>query len=161
MGIPLLITLSNFFLFDINAYYAAFYQQCVFSTNDNVTQYVINVIAVYTISNLIVLIAYFWVLIKLRLQRKKLNSSRNLTPPRITIQLVIYVITYEIGVIASFIQYTQIAFSKPFVSDQVMQWTRILRWAQHFCPIGLVYFHPIMLQKYKCFFNYLRWIFSK
>jgi hypothetical protein len=86
-------------------------------------------------------------------KRKKLNEilkqNKRVDPPRITLQLIIYVLMFELNCATNIIVFYHSVLMRPIISDEMLQLLKIFRWFHHFSPLALLYLHPVMLKKYR------------
>jgi hypothetical protein len=99
--------------------------------------------------NVVILCTYFLVLYKVRKLKKNVHSRGKIEPPRITIQLMIYITMYELNCAANFIMFMQTVMMYKLVSSEALVLLRISRWFHHFSPLALLYLHPVLLAKYR------------
>lgn len=155
-GIPCSSALVNLFILNGNVFYVPLYLQCIYTARDGILSFYFNLISQFILPEMLVLFAYFSFLIKLKLKSHSSNTRESLQPPRITIMLVIYVITYQIGLLATVLQFLRFSYLQVQIEEQLFSLTHVLKWFQHFCPLGLIYFHSVMIKEYKRIFNYLK-----
>ena len=72
-----------------------------------------------------------------------------MSPPRITIQLVVYIIMFELHCAANLVIFYQTVLMRPFAPDYIIMLMRVFKWFHHFSPLALLYFHPLMLRKFR------------
>lgn len=153
-GSTTFLTLFNFFVLNVQGIFTPNVQQCIIDvpTKIKLVFFLYNITLGALLPNVVILIVYAMTIRKIR-YLNSLQNGKRIQPPRITIQLVIYIFAYEIGIIASCIQLYLTTYGN--VPVMVINWTRVLKWLQHICPLGLLFLHPILLKKYK---NWLAFI---
>lgn len=145
-------------LFAFNSrYYNDFLHVCSYEVSIHLNSFLFYILFAIVIPNVIILTSYLMVNIKLRNLKKRSGSYvprlRNLEPPRITIQLIIYIIMFEVGCVARLLLQFQRTSFVIQVSKDVSMILQVLKWFPSLCPLGLLYFHPELLKKYKKIFG--------
>lgn len=147
---PYSLVLVQMFSFKSN-YYNQFLSACSYEIYSHIGSFIFYITFVIILPNVIILTSYLMVLIKLRnIKRRSCASvSRVLEPPRITLQLCIYFIMFEIGSLSNlFLTFQRTQFVVK-LSDDALVTLQVTRWFPGFCPLGLLYFHSSLLKKYK------------
>lgn len=142
-----IFTVLHVYSFDVYIYYSSVIAQCTANATKNLSTMIVMSIFGLIIPNIIVITAYLMVVIRAKRLKKSLNSFES---PRTTIQLIIYIILFEVGTISNLIIVLQALYSEINVG-YLIQWARILRWLQCYCPLGLSFFHPALLKIYSSF----------
>lgn len=145
--IPFILSLIHLFAFDHDIYYHQFYGSCFINTFNDYESFYFFLAFGNILPILVILIVYFYVYHKLC---SITSSNRRKEPLRITIQMILLILFYMCGCIASLFAYYPcfLENSKP----TVIHWLRIIKLLHHICPLSFIYFHPIMLKKYKNLF---------
>jgi hypothetical protein len=159
--LPVSLALIHQFGFKSITYYSQKEVLCLYDPLGDVSSIIFLSIFSALIPNVLILTSYIMLVLKLR--QMKLKSSNktsvslvSLEPPRITIQLIIYIISFEFNCITNIIDVYRYTLVDTIISREVSRWFRIFRWLQHICPLGLLYFHPVLIGKYKRFLKSLR-----
>lgn len=149
---PLMLTIAHMYAFKSKIFFSHLFHICVYDSFGSIEALIVYTVFCVILPNLIIIISYIFVLLRLYKIKKRVktfSSEFSLEPPRITIQLVIYILTFEISCIANFILIYQTTLVGILVSDDLLKILRILRWLHHVCPLGLLYFHSELLKIYK------------
>lgn len=147
--IPLAFILILFFSFNSKIYYIKTLSSCLFDASSTIWSFIYLVFILGILPNFAVLTAYIWSHIKLSRLKQRANSNRSMSTPRITIQLVLYIFFYEINCVALLLVYYQTMMLRPLIPNEILPILRSLRWFHQFSPLALLYFHPVMLKKYR------------
>lgn len=149
--LPITYTLLHIYCFDMRIYYIKEYSQCGMDFTPSIVSIIFYSTVGIFIPNVVIFSAYVLVYVKIKYSKAVSNSRQNLQPMRLTLQLIIYIIMYELNNISILIQLCQVSYFKPIVSVEVLQLIRIFKWLHHFSCLGLLYLHPVLLKKYKSF----------
>lgn len=142
--------------FDSRIYFNEHFGACLFYSINQAFSITLYAFISIVLPNLLILISYLMVNHKLRKLKKSLGNARGrIEPLRITVQLVISILLFEAYLTSNLI--LSIEISKPLedLSIDVLKILLIVRWLHHICPLGLLYFHPILLEKYKRVLSFL------
>lgn len=153
--LPLVFTFINIYAFKSQVYYNLVLFVCVYNASGQYDSFIFFALFSTVLPSLFILVSYIMVLIKLRRLRIKMGSAvkKRLESPRITIQLVVYFLTFELSCVSTLVILYQTSLLIPIVSNNTLKILRLLRWFQHICPLGLLYFHPVFVKKYKLLIN--------
>lgn len=159
--LPLSLACIHQFGFKSITYYSKKEVLCLYDPQGDVSSIIFLSIFSALVPNILILTSYIMLVLKLRQMSMKLKSSNrtsltSLEPPRITIQLIIYIISFEFNCITNIIDVYRYTLVDQITSREASRWFRIFRWVQHICPLGLLYFHPVLIRKYKSFYRRLR-----
>lgn len=161
--IPITLACIHQYGFKSITYYSKKEVLCLFDPQGDISSFIFFAFFSAFVPNVIILTCYIMLIIKLRQIRNRLQGSNrsssalsNLEPPRITIQLIIYIIAFEFNSITNLIDVYRYTLFSQITSRETSRWFRQLRWIQHVCPLGLLYLHPVLLSKYTNFFRCFR-----
>jgi hypothetical protein len=71
-----------------------------------------------------------------------------MSPPRITIQLLIYITMFELHCLSNIMLYVQIGLQIQWLPEGIVVMMKIFKWLHHFSPLVLLYFHPALEKKF-------------
>lgn len=146
---PHLLALIQMFAFN-SIYFNNYLSICSDEVLTNLGSFIFYIIFAILLPNILVIVSYIMFLYKVReAKRKSSATSKKLESPRITVQLIIYIAFFEIGSVARLLmqfQRTSLVFK---VSGTVSMVLQIARWFHYLSPLGLLYLHPELLEKYK------------
>jgi len=156
---PIVFTTIFLTLFDIKIYYDKVFSQCMINASKSLSFMIIFFTTSFIIPSSIIYIAYIVVMVKVSKAKKASKSSNpnQIQPLRITLQLSVYIILYELSNGSSILISILHIYLQNFISEDLVRGARIAKWFQFYCPLGLVYFHPVMLRKYQ---NFFRWVYG-
>ena len=143
----ILFSLTNLLLLGMEPYFIAAYEQCIVRVYRKELAFYFNLFFAIIFSNSIFLFAYITVLYKLKVAKRKANAQRRTNLPRITIHIILCMITYQLTLASYIIDLLVLANDNP--SFNVVQVNRIFRWAQNYYPIFLLYCHPFVIKRIK------------
>lgn len=150
-NIPTVFAMVHLFVFKFVIYTGIYTQSglCLFIIGDQPYVQYFFVIFGILVPNMIIITAYALAYFKIKSQAVLLQTRNDLHPPRLTLQIIIHVIMFEIDLVSSFLFLNLTATAQPFSFLPVF---RILKWLIHFSPLAMMYFHPALIKKYKAFF---------
>lgn len=152
--LPIFFLLLCFIIFEPQSAYVQTYNLCMAKIKFLTSAILLTIFCVFLLPNLTLIFAYVITLFKIRSLKRKANSNEIAKAPRITLQLVIYIITFQITQVCYIFDMISVTKKIDFVI--LVQISKVLKWFQNYCSIGLLYFHPVMIQKYKILGNFLR-----
>jgi hypothetical protein len=152
-SVPLVLACIHQFAFRSITYYNKIEVLCLYDPQGDISSIIFFSIFSALLRNILILTSYILLLFKLRRIRNKLSSSnKKLEPPRVTLQLIIYILAFEFNCTTNIIELYRHTLFSQLISRDSLRWIRLFRWFQHICPLELLYFHPVLLEKYKnCF----------
>ena len=147
--LPILFTSIQLFVFDTNFYFSYLIFVC-FMESKSMPSFIFFTITNTVLPNMVIIIAYIWWSLRMRRLQSTIRSKGS--SPRITIQLIFYIIMFELNCISNIIIFYQTILMRPLVSFQVLQYLRVFRWLHHFSPLALLYFTTALMNRLKkCF----------
>jgi hypothetical protein len=109
------------------------------------------------VPNGVIVIAYIATLIYLRRIRIKTCNKGKIEPPRITAQIISYIVLYVVTCATNLIATIPLYFPGVIIPLKYLELffylVRLLNWIHHILPLGLMYFNADLLQEYKKFFS--------
>lgn len=142
--IPLALTIGNLFLFNQKFGYSKELATCLVITPENDLRSII----FFTIFSIIIPNAF--IIVAHLAMYFRINSNRRFKEPcRITIQLLLTILTFEIYSFSSLLVFYQVSMSVEIIPNNYIHITRVIRWLYHFCPLCFLYTHSVMLKKFK------------
>jgi hypothetical protein len=107
----------------------------------------------FIIPNALIICGYILSYIKLKSRARASNSTKMVQSRRLTIQIVLHVIMYEIDLASSLFLFNIAPQGQLPVFANILPIFRIFKWFNNFSPLCMMYFHPVMIQKFKELFN--------
>lgn len=138
--IPLILSVIHTFAFGSNFVYSKELATCIVIDKEY-KQLIIFIIFGFIVPNLLIISSYTSVYFKLTKIRK------NPEPLRITIQLILMIIFFEIYCITSLIAILQVDQTYKIIPKKWFNIIRVIRWIYYFCPLSLLYTHSVIIKK--------------
>lgn len=147
--ISIIFTLIQCFAFKSKFYFNNAVNGCLMDSSYTIWSFIFSIFMSAFLPNCLVLTAYFWGHYRMNILKMRTNSKKSMSPMRITVQLIIYIVMFEVNCVANLIIFYQTIYMRPIAPDYIIILIRILKWFHHFSPLALLYFHPVMLKKYE------------
>ena len=147
--LPAVVVVVEILGFEAKIYYARIIFVCLMDSSKNFIPFYIDLFFSSVLPNILVLGAYFISIHKIRRIKKTSNAQKPLSPPKITIQLILFIIFFEMNCVSTAIIYYQTVLLQRVFPDELIRIVRLFRWIHHFSPLALLYFHPVMITKFK------------
>jgi hypothetical protein len=146
--IPALLSVLHILLHNGDIFYHRYYGTCFINTYNRYESFWFFLIFGNIIPITIMVIAYTYAYYKLNLIK---ISNRRKEPLRVTLQIVVLIAFYIFDCIGSLFGYYPcfVENSRPII----VYWLRIIKLLHHICYLNFTYFHPILMKKYRKFFN--------
>jgi hypothetical protein len=148
--IPFVMSLIQCFAFKAKFYFAQVVNACAIDSSESVWSFVYFALTNAVLPNLVVLTAYFVGHYKMRALKQRANAKKPVNPPRTTIQLLLYILMFELHCGANLILFYQVVLMRPIVPDHIVGLMRLFKWFHHFSPIALLYLHPLLIKQFRC-----------
>lgn len=145
-----IFSLPLLFGLQLKSTYFSIYHLCIPQRTKNVFSFIYSVTTVLLVPNLSVASVYLYLYMKSKTRVSPVNTKKRF--PRVTIQVIIYILIFEINCTTLFYSYYQAMNGVP-LAPEFLQFMRIYQWFNNFSPLGLFYLHEAMLNKYKRLLN--------
>lgn len=147
-----IFTLKQFYWFNTTKiYFSQQYFFCLLDSSASFSSFIFFIFISIVVPNIVIFAAYIYSIYRVKQLKLHLKRSVQLSPPRITFQLLIYIILFEISCISDILLFYQAVLLRPLFSDEftALNTLRICKWLHHISPLALLYTHPILLKKYR------------
>lgn len=145
--LPAVFSLIQLFAFDTNINELRAYNICVIESK-SLNAFIFFAFFNTILPNVLLITACVLLAVKIK-KRTKPNSRTPIERPKLTAQLIIYVVMFEVSCIANLIIFYETVLRRHIISANGLNVMRMLKWLHHFCPLALLFFHPVMMKKYK------------
>jgi len=147
--LPAFVVALEIFGFGAKIYFVSVLFVCLMDSSKNFIPFYIDIFFNSVLPNFLVLGGYFFSVYKIKRIKESASVQKSLSPPKVTIQLIVYIIFFEMNCVASSIIYYQTILLQRVFPNEFIQSLRLFRWLNHFSPLALLYFHPVMMKKFK------------
>jgi hypothetical protein len=152
--IPLIFSFIQINGFQSNIYFDVGISNCVYDASSSRSSFSFFIIFAIILPNLMIFVSLLITFIKLKQKKDSLKLKNKRTESlRIALLLTILIIMYEISCISHALIIYQTSQMIEIVSSNELVFLRLGRWLIHICPLGFLYFHPLLVNKYKKVFN--------
>lgn len=150
-SLPALFTLIQLFAFETSVNQFKTYNVCLIDSSKSDYSFYFFAIVNTLLPNFVIISACLLIARKVSHRLKRRKRCRNLITerPKLTLLLLIYVLMFELSCVSNLVLFGQIVNKREIVSNELIQVMRILKWLHHFCPIFLLFNHPVLVEKYK------------
>ena len=132
--LPTVFTFIQIFSFEAKSYFVKVLSICFLDSRSD-WSFIFYAFANAILPNFVIIVAYLGTFLKMkRIKRIRGNSSNQkpISPPRITIQLIVYVLLFELNCVSNLLGFYQAFMFRPIFPQEYLTVIRILKWLQHF-----------------------------
>lgn len=147
--LPIFFLMLFYVIFDPQPVYLMNYKQCLPKVNLYYPSIMFTLFIAFILPDILLIFAYITTVLKIRSNKRKANSTECTKAPQITFKLVIYILAVHITQ-ASY-TFDMVVVSNNQTLTILAQVNKLVKWIQDYCPIALLYFHPLMTKKYESF----------
>jgi hypothetical protein len=153
--IPLFLTLIHIFVIEYMSYTGLVspFGICLNKITNPMYHLIFFAIFGFLIPNLLIIGGFATSYHRLKIQAKRTRANKDAQPIRVTIQIVVHVLLYELDLISSMLLFLM---APDGVLENFIQFIPLLlavKGLNHFNALAMMYFHPIMLETYKKYFR--------